>query len=160
MAQGTHVLRKKANPASLAIQQMEGTEEGTDLSYTAFKVVQINLAFSAPTYNLYSVLNEQLVVNGKSVSSFQQVMKSLLKLFPVLRTILKSYFKFGKQVISSTSCSLATESSNYGFLFFSLLIILTLSMHLPNFLIFLRRFFFSGQIYNTLSLLLGQLTPC
>lgn len=88
MAQGTHVLRKKANPASLAIQQMEGTEEGTNLSHTAFKIVQINLAFLVPTYNLYSVLDEQLV--GKSVSSLQQLMKSLLKLFPALHSILKS----------------------------------------------------------------------
>lgn len=48
---------------------MEGTEEGTNLSHTAFKSVQINLAFLAPTYNLYSVLDEQLVGNGKSVSS-------------------------------------------------------------------------------------------
>lgn len=61
--------KKKAYPASLEIHQMEGTEEGTNLSHTAFKSVQINLAFLAPTYNLYSVLDEQLVGNGKSVSS-------------------------------------------------------------------------------------------
>lgn len=90
MAQGTHVLRKKANPASLAIQQMEGTEEGTNLSHTAFKIVQINLAFLVPTYNLYSVLDEQLVGKRKSVSSLQQLMKSLLKLFPALHSTLKS----------------------------------------------------------------------
>lgn len=73
---------------------MEGTEEGTNLSHTAFTSVQINLAFLAPTYNLYSVLDEQLAGKGKSV--IPQLMKSLLKLFPELHSILKSFFKFGK----------------------------------------------------------------
>lgn len=92
--------KKKANPASLAIQQMEGTEEGTNLSHTAFNSVQINLAFLRPL-TICSVLDKQLAGNGKSVCSttdekpskaFSGVAQHIEAFFQIRKTSNLKYF--------------------------------------------------------------------
>ena len=62
---------RKTKPASPAIQQMEGTQEETNFTHTAFKIFQMNLGFLAPTDKLYSMLDEQPSGNSQSVSYFQ-----------------------------------------------------------------------------------------